>query len=162
MKKIMIIAFITIIILSVGLFSFIKSNPPLVSGAVGTTEGKKAVLVEIGNKGFSDVEIESVVINKNEQPLTRKLQVSNPIQGLIITDTFNKEASKYGIREIGDVDILPHTSPASQLEKVNNGTATENDKSYGISVVHSKPIHSVNIKYRYLGFAFEESVLIEN
>lgn len=156
------ITVLSIVILSIGFFSFIKSNPPLVSGTVGTTEDNNAVLVEIGNKGFSDVEIKDVLINNNEQPLKRKMQVSNPLKGFIITDSFNEGASEYGISEIEDVAILPDTSPSTQLEKVNNSTATKNDKSYGISVVHHKPIESVKIKYRYLGFSFEETVLIKN
>ncbi len=62
------ISFLIVAIVSIGLFTFIKSNPPLVSGTVGSSGDKHTVVVEIGNKGFSDVNIKSVFINNNAVP----------------------------------------------------------------------------------------------
>jgi hypothetical protein len=125
-----IVSFLSIVVLTIGLFSFIKLNPPLVSGTVVTSENNHALVVEIGNKGLSNVKIKGVLINNNEQPLMRKMQVSNHLKGFLITDTLNSEAGEYGMSEMEDVAILPDTSPTTQLEKANNGTATKNDKIY--------------------------------
>ncbi|MDF2859159.1 MAG: hypothetical protein K0Q87_5010, partial [Neobacillus sp.] len=51
MKKIVIVTVLSIVVLSIGFFTFIKFNPPLVSGTIVTGEDNHAVVVEIGNKG---------------------------------------------------------------------------------------------------------------
>lgn len=155
------ISFIGIVIILIGVFSLIKFNPPLVSGTVASSYDYNTVMVEVGNKGFGNVKIKEVLVNDNETPLKFKIQVSNPFKGFIVTDTFDKETKGYEMIEIKDVAILPDTSPLTQLEKVNNGTATENDKSYGLSVVHNNVIEVVIITYSYLGFSFENTVQIK-
>ncbi|NMH67943.1 hypothetical protein HF072_03990 [Bacillus sp. RO3] len=161
MRKIIVFSIINIVVILVGMFSFIKFNPPLVSGAVGATNDYHAVVLAIGNKGFSEVKVDDVLVNGNEEPSHIKMQVSNPLKGYIITDTFDEEAKAYGIQNIENVTIQPDTAPSAQLEKVNNGTATTDDKSYGISVVHNKVIEKVNIKYTYLGISFDKTVTIK-
>ncbi|WP_227939943.1 hypothetical protein [Alkalihalobacillus deserti] len=161
MRKIIMFSIIIIAVILVGIFSFIKFNPPLVSGIVGATNDYNAVVVEIGNKGFAEVKVDNVLVNGNEEPLNLKMQVSNPLKGFIITDTFDEEAKEYGIHDIENVTIKPNTSPSAQLEKVNNGTATTDDKSYGISVIHNKEIETVNIKYSFLGISFDKTVTVK-
>ncbi|MGI8387748.1 hypothetical protein [Robertmurraya sp. P23] len=68
MKKIILTSVIILVSISIGLFIFITSNPPLVIGTVGTSKDKHTVMVEIGNKGFRDVRITNVLINNNELP----------------------------------------------------------------------------------------------
>ncbi|MFZ3579753.1 hypothetical protein [Virgibacillus sp. DJP39] len=161
MRKIIMISIISIVVILIGIFSFIKFNPPLVSGTIGATNDHNAVLVEIGNKGFSEVKVDDVLVNGNEEPLNLKMQVSNPLKGFILTDTFDEEAKEYGIHDIENVTIKPDSAPSAQLEKVNNGTDTTDDKSYGINVVHNKVIEKVNIKYSYLGISFDEIVTVK-
>jgi hypothetical protein len=159
-KKIIMISVLCIAIILIGLFSLIKFNPPMVSGTLATSGDKNSVVVEIGNKGISNVKIKDVLINNNKEPLEQKMQVSNPLKGFIISDTFDDKTKEYGITNIEDAEIQPNTSPLTQLEKVNNGTATENDKSYGLSVIYNSAIERVIIKYSYLGLTFEKTVLI--
>ncbi|WP_096202949.1 hypothetical protein [Bacillus sp. FJAT-45350] len=162
MRKIILISVLIFAVISIGLFSFIKSNPPLMSGTIGSSGDKQAVVISIGNEGFSDVEINDVLINNNEEPLDKKIQLSNPLKGFIVAVDFDGEAREYGITNIEDVIIEPNTAPLSQLEKVNNGTATEEDKSYGLSIINDKEINKVIINYRYLGLSFEKSVPIQH
>ncbi|MFZ3580425.1 hypothetical protein ACOI1D_21185, partial [Virgibacillus sp. DJP39] len=83
-------------------------------------------------------------------------------KGFIVAADFDGEAREYGITNIEDVVIEPNTAPLSQLEKVNNSTATEDDKSYGLSIVNDKEINEVIINYRYLGLSFEKKVPIQH
>ncbi|WP_088105638.1 hypothetical protein [Halalkalibacter urbisdiaboli] len=62
---------------------------------------------------------------------------------------------------IEKVTIQPDTTPLTQFENLNNGTATEEDTSYGLNVVDST-INSVNITYRYLGLLFKKTVEISH
>ncbi|WHZ57373.1 hypothetical protein [Metabacillus hrfriensis] len=160
MKKLILIFVLSIIIVFFGLFSFFKINPPLVSGTVGSTMDNKAVVVAIGNKGFGKLKINEVLVNNYNKPLKQKIQVTNPLKGFVISNTFDEE--EYGISNIEAIDIESDTSPITKLEKMNNGKATINDKSYGISVVHNEPIEKVNISYSYFGLKFEETVSINN
>jgi hypothetical protein len=161
-KKIIILtATIGLIMLLIGSFLYIKLTPPLVGGTVGIGNEKHIVVAEIGNKGFNHIKIADVLVNNNEQPQKLKVQVSNPLKGFIITDKFDAEAKEYGIKNIEAVTIQPNTSPQVQLEKVNKGTATEKDVSYGISIVHDKPIETVIIEYRYFGLSFVKTISIQ-
>ncbi|WLR46330.1 hypothetical protein LC065_12115 [Halobacillus litoralis] len=125
MKKVSVIIVLIISSCFIGLFSFIKFHTPLVNGAIGSSADKQSVVISIGNKGFSNIKIEDVRINTNEEPLDKKVQVSDPLKGFIVADSFDGEAVEYGLTDIQDVVIKPNTSPSSQLDKVNNGTATK-------------------------------------
>ena len=162
MKKIILISTLIFAIILIGLFLFIKSNPPLISGAIGSAEDKQAVVIEIGNEGFSDVKINDVLINNNEKPIDKKIQLSNPLKGIIIASDFDGEAKEYGITNIYDVEIEPNTDPKTQLEKEKNGTVTEDDKIYGLSIINDEEINEVTINYSYLGFSFEKKVPIQH
>lgn len=80
---------------------------------------------------------------------------------MIVTDSFtNKEAKNYVFKNINSISIEPNTSPSYILEKENNGTLTENEKIYGISVIHDKSINKIIIKYRYLSLQFEKELFV--
>lgn len=105
---------ITVVILGLAIsafYCFVKFNPPLDIGTIASSEGNKSVVVGIGNKGFSEVEILGVSVNNNEKASKKKVQVSDAIQGFIITDhDNNEEALKYGFKNIEDVTIKVDTS----------------------------------------------------
>ncbi len=162
MKKTILISVFILVVISIGIFSYIKFNPPLVSGTIASSGDIKFVVISIGNKGFSNIKINDVKVNNNEEPQDKKIQLSNPLKGFIVADDFNGEAREYGITNIKDVLIEPNTSPSSQLDKVNNGTATEDDESYGLSVIHNKAVNMVTIKYSYLGLSLEKHVSIKH
>jgi hypothetical protein len=134
LKTIGLITVLMLLIISIGLFSFVKYNPPLVIGTVATSVDEHIVIVGIGNKGVNDVKVKKVLINDNEEPSKQKIQVSNPLKGFIISDDSNSEARNYHFVNIGDVTIQSNTSPATQFAKLDNGTATESDKIYGLTV----------------------------
>jgi hypothetical protein len=161
LNKKIVIAVLIVIVSSAGLFAFVKTNPPLETGSIAASSDYHTVVAAVGSEGWSGVEITGVSINGRDEPEEQKMQVSNPHLGFIITDTFD-EAAEYGIREIDEVTIEPDTAPSTQLEKLNEGTATEDDKSYGLTVVNDEPVHTLELTYRYLGLTFEETIQVNN
>ncbi|MFD2706827.1 hypothetical protein [Salibacterium lacus] len=159
-KKLMTFSMISIAVIFAGFFSFILFNPPLVKGSVGSLNNYHALVIAIGNKGFSDLHINDVSVNGNEEPSNVKVQVSNPLKGFIVKDTFNQEAEEFNIHDVENVTIKTNTSPAEQREKVNNDTTSTDDKSYGMSVVHNKEIENVTITYNYLGISFDKTLRV--
>lgn len=153
------VLFLTIII--GGVYFFLKFNSPLEIGTLASSEDNKSVVVGIGNKGFFEMEILDVSVNNNEKPLKTRLQVSNALQGFIITDDYNnEEAKKYGFTNIDEVTIKADTSIASNFEKLDDGTASKNDEIYGISVIHNEEINKIYIRYSYLGISFKDTVTL--
>jgi hypothetical protein len=159
-KKIFGVVLLLAIIIG-GVYVFLKFNPPLEIGTLASSEDKKSVVVGVGNKGFREVKILQVSVNNNESPLTSRLQVSNALQGFIITDDYNsEEAKKYGFTSIEEISIKTGTSPSSNFENLDGGTASKSDEIYGVSVIHNEEINKVHIRYNYLGITFNDTVIL--
>ncbi|KZZ84411.1 hypothetical protein [Bacillus sp. SJS] len=158
-KKLFLLILISVIAFG-GVYLFVKFNPPLEIGTLASSEDKKSIVVEVGNKGFWEVKIGDVLINNNEKPTKLKVQASNSLQGFIITDDFNnKESKNYRFMNIHDVTLKAGTSPSSNYKKFDDGDASVKDKAYGISAIYTEPINRVHIKYSYLGLSFTHTVI---
>ncbi|MGE8205895.1 hypothetical protein ACQKP0_15175 [Heyndrickxia sp. NPDC080065] len=164
MKKIVIAAVLILIILC-GVFAYLKNSDPLDVGAIATStfDNKHILLVEVGNKSnFSKIHIEEVLINNRVKPSNLKLQISTPLKGFTISDSNEGNEEKgYIFKDLQNVSLLPNTTTQKQLEKANNGTATDNDKIYAISISDKDKIQEVLIKYRYFGLSYEKVVPIK-
>lgn len=162
MKKKRWISILLTVIVVGGVYSLIKGNPPLDVGTRASSTDHKSVVVGIGNKGFGEVKIIDVSVNNNETPSTTKMQVSNALQGFIITNDYDNPDSKpYEFQNIEDIAIKAGTSPSGYFEKMDEGTATKDDEMYGLSLIHHEAINRVNISYSYLGMTFDERVFFE-
>ncbi|NRS49098.1 hypothetical protein [Brevibacillus sp. HB2.2] len=157
LKKRLWVSILLLAIVVGGFYSLVKGNPPLDIGTRASSEDHKSVVVGMGNKGFGEVKIIDVSVNNDETPSKTKVQVSNALQGFIITDDFDNPGSKpYGFQNLEDVAIKAGTSPSAYFKKMDEGTATKNDEIYGLSVVHHEAIDRVHVKYSYLGMTFDE------
>lgn len=162
MKKIWITVLIVGVIIC-GLYFWVKFNPPLEFGTLGSSGDNKSVIIEVGNKGISEITILDVLVNNNESPTKTKVQVSNALQGFILTDNFtNNESKKYGFRNVEDTTIKVGTSLSETLKKVDDQMATNKDEIYGVSVLYTEEIGKVHIKYSYLGITFNETIQLSN
>ncbi|PSK15257.1 hypothetical protein C7R92_01345 [Brevibacillus porteri] len=149
MKKKLWIFVLLIPIFIGGFYFLVKGNPPLDIGTLASSNDHKSVVVGIGNKGFGEVKILGVSVNNDEKPSKTKVQVSNALQGFIVTDDYdNKESIPYGFQNIEDIAMKA-------------GTSTKNDEIYGLSVIYHESINRVNIKYSYLGITFDEMVFFK-
>ena len=155
---------ISVLILGVAIavfYSIVKFNPPLEIGTIASSGDRKSVVVGIGNKGLREIKVLDTSVNNNEAPLKTKVQVTNALQGFIISNDYNNEESKeYGFKSLEDVSIKEGTSPSSNFKKLDAGTASKEDEIYGISVIHHEAINKVHLRYRYLGISFNETVFI--
>lgn len=156
----MIVCISIAVLLFVGSFSYLKTSPPLIAGTLGYQKGKEVLLVEVGNQNsFGRIEIQEVLVNNNINPSIAKMQVSNHSKGFIISDKFNsEEVSEYAFKNLENVQLEPNTAPQEQLKKVNEGTSTEGDWIYAITLGHKSSIEKVIIKYQYLGLSYEKVV----
>lgn len=161
MKKVLLIAFILVLLVG-GVFMYIKATPPLLTGTIAKSEDKQTVVIGLGNKGFSDLEVTHVKVNNHADPNGIKMQVSNPLVGFTVTvDENADEAKKIEYKEVEEVKILEGTIPEEIWKKQDEGTATEDDIIYGLVVTHHEEIHNVHIKYRYLGIMFNETLILD-
>ena len=152
-----------LVIIIGGVYFLSKFNPPLEIGTIASSVDNKSVVIGIGNNGFRDIKILDISVNTNEKPLKTKLQVSNALQGFIITDDYNnEEAEKYDFTNIDKVTIKTGTSPSSNYEKLDDGTASKDDEIYGVSVIYNQEINNVHIKYNHFGMTFNDTVYLNN
>ncbi|MBU9673331.1 hypothetical protein KQ939_00425 [Planococcus sp. CP5-4] len=160
-KKILIVVLSLMVFVALvgGTLIFLKSNPPLETNTLASNENQHSVIVGFGNKGWGDIQLTEVAVNNYEEPTESKIQMSNAMLGFIITDDFESvEAQPYRFTELDEATIKTGTSPTETLEKQNNGTASEDDETYGLSVMHDEEIHTVHIKYSYFGIPLFEEV----
>uniref|UniRef100_UPI003F492658 DUF6366 family protein n=1 Tax=Niallia taxi TaxID=2499688 RepID=UPI003F492658 len=139
-----------------GVYFLLKINPPLEIGTLASNEDNNSVVVGIGNNGFRDVKILDVSVNNNEKPLETKLQVSNSLQGFVLTDDYKSEEAKaYGFTNIDEVAIKAGTS-------LDDETVSKDDEIYGVSIISNEEINNVNIEYSYFGMTFNDTVYFNN
>ncbi|WP_339288304.1 hypothetical protein [Ureibacillus sp. FSL K6-0786] len=161
LKKILLVAFILVLLIG-GFFIYIKVTPPLVTGTIFKGQDHHTVVIAIGNKGIGDLEITSVKVNNHADPNEIKIQVSNVLVGFAGTiDENSVAASHIQYFNIEDISIPKGTIPEELLKKFDEGSATEKDTIYGLTVNHHEDIHNVHIKYRYLGILFNETVVLD-
>ncbi|WP_313802390.1 hypothetical protein [Cytobacillus sp.] len=160
MKKMIVVCSSLIVLLFAGSFSYLQISPPLVAIPSAYETGKKVLLIEVGNKNpFGKIKIQDVLVNNYDPPSKVKVQVSNHTKGFIISDHFNSDESrKYTFKDLKSVKLEPNTDPKEQLKKMNDGTITDDDLIYAITIGHQNRIENVLVKYQYLGVSFEKVV----
>ncbi|WP_331279677.1 DUF6366 family protein [Oceanobacillus salinisoli] len=145
-----------LVIIIGGIYFLLKFNPPLEIGTIASSENNKSVVIGIGNNGFREIKLLDVSENINEKPLETRLQVSNALQGFIITDDYNsEEAKEYGFTKIAEIAIKTST-------RSDDETASEDDEIYGVSVIHHEAINNVHIEYSHFGMTFNDTVYLNN
>ena len=148
-----------IIILFITVIFWIKVNSPLQSGTIANNREYTSVIVELGNKGFSNVQITNIYINNGETPTEVKMQMNHPDKGFIITDDFSSsEAAAYNFVSLTEAKIAKRTIIDEMYEKQNQKQLKEDDIVYGLTILNEQPIYKVDIHYRYLGLSYETEI----
>ncbi|MFF2878514.1 hypothetical protein ACFVR2_19560 [Gottfriedia sp. NPDC057991] len=154
MKKI-IVSVLLLIILVVAYFVLIKQKPPIETGRIVPSDNGKGIAIEIGNIGLSDIHLKKILINNEEVPKGTKVRVGSGFQEYDSSEVFNFEKQNTKVQSLV---LKPNTSPKNLIKKQNQGTASTKDKVYELSILHSKKINRITIKYRYLGIPFERVI----
>ncbi len=158
-----IISFLIVIFVSFIVYSiYLINNSPLVVAVIGSSFEKRVLLVEVGNKSsLAKISINEVLVNNNNEPTKVMIQVSNSLKGFIISRNFEgQEESKYNFRDLKSIGLQTNTDPQKQLDKVNKGTSTEDDKIYAITIDNDELIQKVIIKYRFLWLSYKKVITI--
>jgi len=148
-----------IIVPFISIIFWIKVSPPLQSGTIASDRESTSVVVGVGNKGFSDIQITKVYINNGETPTEVKMQINHPDKGFVITDDFSSsEAATYNFVSLTDAKIAKRTLISDMYEKQDQKQVKEDDKIYGLTILNEQPIYKVDIHYRYLGLSYETKI----
>lgn len=141
-------------------FIYLKKNPPLDAAFSGSSSEKRIILVEVGNKSrLADIRVEDVFVNNNSLPSNAKIQESDPFKGFIISSNFEgDEEKKYNFQDLKSVSIQTKTERQKQFDKLSNGTASEKDTIYAITISHDESIQKIRIKYRFLGLSYDKVI----
>jgi len=158
-KKIIVGLFIVIFI---GIIFWLKVNPPLESGTIASNGEYTSVVVGLGNKGFGDIQISKVHINKGGRPIKVKMQINHPNKGFVITDELSSsEAAAYNFVSLTEAKIAKRTIIDEMYEKQDKKQVKEDDKIYGLTIFNEQPIYKVEIHYRYLGLSYQTEISLK-
>lgn len=161
-KKRIWIPLLCLVIITMTLFTFTKLNPPLEIGTIASNGDASLVVIGVGNDGFQGIKIKEVLVNNDETPSMTKIQHSNPIQGFTVAEELLQEAGEFNFNDLSDVTIPKDTSPATTFNKLDHGTASEEDVIYGVSAIHTEKIHRVQLKYTYFRIPFKQTIATDN
>lgn len=150
-KKVIWMLVVSIIIV-LGLFMYIKHNPPLLSCGVSSMRGDACELVEIVNCGFADISLEKVLVNNGEKPMKVELGVSRTDH--LVLGAGLDEDPYVTFHNIREYKVKPELSVEERKKLVENKDK-KIIKHYGLCLSHDKPLKKIIIIYRYLGIQFE-------
>ncbi|MEI2665741.1 hypothetical protein [Rossellomorea sp. LJF3] len=157
----MIVLFLMVAAIGGG-YMWLRFHPPMEVGVVAQNAGGTSVLVEVTNHGWKDAKVTGVTVNGDEAPDEVKMQVSNLLRGYAITDGPRDELpEEISFENMGDVRIKAGLTNAEQMDRLDDGTATKEDRIYAVNVFHDEKVMQVQIEYQSLGMTYRETVDIE-
>lgn len=148
MNKIVVSAVLIVTLLIVGAGMWLQKTPPLESGSFSTNGDRTSIIIELGNKGFRDIQLTDVWINNKEVPTDVKMQINTAEQGFVLVDTFHSPEAK----NVHFVNLKDGYIKKGTIEEQLDVPASKN--VYGLSILNEQPIASVEIHYRYLGMSY--------
>ncbi len=149
-----------VILLFVSFIGFLKLNPPLTHGSIGTTEDQQTVIVALGNKSLlGNIHITDISINNNQSPTNVKMQVSDSDKGLMITDTYALVEEAYAVQDYDTISLAPNTSPLSSKAMASSVNSAPNT-IYGLSITEDSSIDRIKLTYRYFGLIFFTTIQV--
>ncbi|MCC5803573.1 hypothetical protein [Rossellomorea vietnamensis] len=145
-----------------GGYMWLRVHPPMEVGVVAQNAAGTSVLVEVTNHGWKDAKVTGVTVNGDEAPDEVKMQVSNLLRGYAITDGPRDELpEEISFENMGDVRIKAGPTNEEQMDRLDDGTATKEDRIYAVNVFHDEKVRHVQIEYQSLGMTYRETVYIE-
>lgn len=150
MKKLLYFS-VAIIIFLIAAVIFLYSHHPLQIGG-HTVIYNEAVIIEIKNKGISDIQLENVIVPNPEQTKV-EIGVSYSMQ-LVIGSGLNQGRT---FENLSAQTVHPELTFEQKIEAIEKGQGTP--IHYGIRINDSS-VKEVMIQYRYLGLRYTETIEI--
>ncbi|MCU6713233.1 hypothetical protein M6D81_31500 [Paenibacillus sp. J5C_2022] len=155
MKIPLLLSIIILIIVLVLIIISLNQNPIKVNGITQEDNGKTLIL-EVINKGISNVELIDVFVNDNKNPVKVELGVSYTAH--LVGGSGLDEDPNIKFLEINKEKISPDLSPNEKKLKMNK---KDSPIHFGIRINEIEPIDKVIVKYKYFGLKYTKSFIVE-
>ncbi|MCA0972291.1 hypothetical protein LCM20_16915 [Halobacillus litoralis] len=150
-------AAVAVIVVLLVVVAFLKMNPPLAHGSVGTTNNNQYILLSVGNKHtWGSIHIKEVRINGKSEPSRFEVQVSDTNKGLLMADLSASSKAQIPSEREAAIRLLPNSFPKMD----ETGPQDTEHTIYGLSLSEDTPIERIEVSYTYLGLTFEETIQI--
>ncbi|TVX96296.1 hypothetical protein [Cohnella terricola] len=143
----------SLILLSVALilvivaYVYIANSAPLKSYGHSNYYYEDKVIIELNNKGHSNIKIMDVLVNDNKKPVETELVVSYTGR-LALAGIESDPYAKF--MKINEQPINPELS-GEQAYEILQTNEYKTPLHYGLQIVNNGEIRSVTIKYKYYG-----------
>lgn len=154
MKKKIIVGLVIVVL--IGIIVWLRLNPPLEKSTLGKNHESTSIVIALGNKGFTDIQVTEVSVNNGETPFEVKMQINHPDKGFILVDDFSSsEAAAFNFYSLEDVKIKKGTIISEIYDRQDKKQAKEDDRIYGLTILNEQPIYKFELQYRYLGMPYK-------
>lgn len=154
-KKIPLISSIIIIIIVLVLIIILVNQSPLKVNGYSKEDNGRTLILEVINKGISNVELIDVFVNDNKNPVKVELGVS--YTGHLVVGSGLDEDPNIKFLEINKEKISPDLSPEEKELAIKK---KESPIHFGIRIYENDPIDEVTVKYKYFGWTYTKSFIV--
>jgi hypothetical protein len=156
-KTSLIIGFVSVFLV-LSIFIYIKFNPPLSANGVSSfSEDEMKRVVEIVNSGFANINIKSVLVNRNK---AQNVELGASRTNHLVIGGGLEEERYITFHNFNELEVQPEL-PIEELKRLNEKGDTKIIKHYGLLVFGNEVPEKIMIKYTYLGFPFSLEVDVE-
>lgn len=154
-KKIPLISSIIIIIIVLVLIIILVNQRPLKVNGYTEEDNGRTLILEVINKGISNVELIDVFVNDNKNPVKVELGVS--YTGHLVAGSGLDEDPNIRFLELNKVKISPDLSPEEKELAIK---IKDSPIHFGIRIYEIDPIEEVIVKYKYFGLTYTKSFIV--
>lgn len=156
MKKIIVGLIVVVMIV---IIVWLRLNPPLENGSFYRNPDSTTVVIDLGNKGFGDIQVTEVFVNNGETPSDVKMQIFHPDKGsIVVNDVFSSEAAAHNLFSLKDAKIKKGTIIREIYERQGKNQLKEEDRIYGLTIVNKQPIYNFEVHYSYLKMPYKTEI----
>lgn len=154
MSKFFRLALVVIIIIA-AFVTYLKMNPPLESSGITFYSDRKHVrVIEIENKGFTDLRIKEVLVNGDQ---AKHVELGVSTTNHIVAGGGLDEDPNITFHSIEDLPIPPALTPEEKKELAEQGNTTQ-PRHFGLRITHDKKIETISVQYTYFFIPYKLEV----
>lgn len=154
-KKILILFLILLVLLLIALIALSNYQALRISGITQSMDNQMVVL-ELENKGWSDIELLHVTINETQIPDRSELGVSYSSR-LVIGSELDEDPNIKFHANLHEIKITPSAKDERGLLTPSRNKPTD----YGLRLSNINKINNVTIKYKHFGWVYDKQVDLE-
>ncbi|WP_088547747.1 hypothetical protein [Paenibacillus aquistagni] len=156
-KKKILILFLTLLVLLLIVLIALSNYQALRISGITQSMDKQMVVLELENKGWSDIELLHVTINETQIPDRSELGVSYSSR-LIIGSGLDEDPNIKFHANLHEIKITPS---ANNDERGLLSPSRNKPTDYGLRLSNTNKINNVTIKYKHFGWVYDKQVDLE-